>query len=300
VAVIGFGLLQALVLPADFLTHLGYGQATIVPFETVDQKLDYVRVQSTLRGSNPLGAYLVIILTAIVVLLRRGRRHRRVGLAAMLLAGGGVLLATYSRSAYLGILLTVAVLLVLALHGRMMRRKVLWGLAVAAVLAAGVLTVLRDNDQVQNTLFHTDENSTSATSSNQQRASALQAGFDDVLAEPFGRGPGTAGPASAHNGRPARIAENYYLQIGQETGWLGLGLFVAIVVMVAKRLWLRRGDPLAKVLLASLVGLSFINLVQHAWADDTLAIIWWGFAGIAMSIPLAAKSTKGRKADVEA
>jgi len=36
-------------------------------------------------------------------------------------------------------------------------------------------------------------------------------------------------------------------------------------------------------LLASLIGLIFVNLVSHAWADDTLAYVWWGLAGIALS-----------------
>ncbi|MGH8466822.1 MAG: O-antigen ligase family protein, partial [Pseudomonas sp.] len=155
---------------------------------------------------------------------------------------------------------------------------------VAAVLAFGLLAVFRDNDRVENIIFHTDENSLSATSSNEQRASAIQDGLADLANEPFGRGPGTAGPASAHNSQPARIAENYYLQIGQETGWLGLGLFVAIVWMVGRRLWHRRSDPLARALFVSLIGLSFISLVQHAWTDDTLAILWWGLAGVAMAI----------------
>ena len=296
VAVISFGLLQAFVLPHDFLSHLGYGQTTIKPFETVDQKLDYVRIQSTLRGANPLGAYLVLVLTAAAVLLRRERRHGGTGLLALLVAGGLALLLTYSRSAYIGLFLVALVLVALAARSRATRRQLVWGAAIFAVLAAGGLALLRDNDRVQNALFHTDENSASVMSSNEQRASALQTGAGDLAAEPFGRGPGTAGPASAHNDRPGRIAENYYLQIGQETGWLGLGLFVAIVIMVGKSLWRRRRDPLARMLLVSLAGLSFINLVQHAWADDTLAVLWWGLAGVAMALPVAVDGKPGQKA----
>jgi hypothetical protein len=100
---------------------------------------------------------------------------------------------------------------------------------------------------------------------------------------PLGDGPGTAGPASVYNhGHPARIAENYFIQVGQETGWLGLTLFTLINVGVGYLLWLRRDDPLALSLFASLIGLTLINMLSHAWADDTLAYIWWGLAGIAM------------------
>ncbi|MFI5275552.1 MAG: hypothetical protein ACHQT5_01880, partial [Candidatus Saccharimonadales bacterium] len=62
--VVIFGLLQAFALPADFLTHFGYGAATIKPFDTVDQNIQFVRVQSTLRGADPLGAYLIVVLAA--------------------------------------------------------------------------------------------------------------------------------------------------------------------------------------------------------------------------------------------
>lgn len=282
--VIGFGLLQMFVLPTNFLQHFGYSDTTIAPFETVDQKMDYVRIQSTLRGSNPLGAYLVLVLSALVVLLIKSRRDQRqiMGIT-MLSAGLVVLVATYSRSAYAGMVVASLAAVMLVVHGRQSKKRLAYVLAACLLLACGALALLHDNDRFENTFFHTDETSQSAASSNSQRASALQSGLHDVLHQPFGQGPGTAGPASQHNDAPARIAEDYYLQVGQETGWLGLGLFLAILVAVAKRLFRLRVDPLARTLLASLVGISVINLVSHAWADDTLGLLWWGLAGIALA-----------------
>jgi len=100
----------------------------------------------------------------------------------------------------------------------------------------------------------------------------------------LGDGPGTAGPASYYNqGHPVRIAENYFVQVGQETGWLGLALFLLINVGVAALLYVKRDDPLALSLFASLIGLTLINLFSHAWADDTLAYVWWGLAGVALA-----------------
>lgn len=284
----GFGLLQALILPADVLRHVGYGPKTIVPFETVDQKSAYVRVQSTLRGPNPFGAYLVIVITALAALvLNKLRQVQRVLLVLSLLATGLVLGFTYSRSAYIGTVFAVAVVAWLSLHSARAKRYALIAVGVCMLLAGSAFLVLRHNSQFENTFFHTDEHSRSAHSSNQVRASALEQGMRDVLHQPLGHGAGSAGPASAHNDHPARIAENYYLQVGQESGWLGLGLFLAINIMVVVRLWQRRGEQLAIILLASFVGLSFVNLLSHAWADDTLGMLWWGLAGIALSLPLA-------------
>lgn len=277
-----FGLLQAWVLPANFLAHFGYGPKTITAVHTIDQKPEYIRLQSTLRGPNPLGAYLVIIISLLAALLY-GRRAKTVRAPLLLAVSIVILLFTYSRSAWLGAVLSVCVLSFWALRNHLARRWVLAGAASSVVVAVGLVVVFRDNNFVQNTLFHTDETSQSAESSNAARASALESGAVSLLHEPFGRGPGTAGPASFRNDKPARIAENYFIQIGQEVGLIGLALFLAIYGIVARRLWLARQDLLPAVLLASLAGITLINMLSHAWTDDTLALLWWGLAGLALA-----------------
>ena len=64
--VLGFAVLQ-LVLPHDFLKYVGYSSETIQPYLTVDNNPDYVRLQSTLRGPNPLGAYALTALIGVAV-----------------------------------------------------------------------------------------------------------------------------------------------------------------------------------------------------------------------------------------
>jgi O-antigen ligase len=83
---------------------------------------------------------------------------------------------------------------------------------------------------------------------------------------------------------PARVPENYFLQIGQETGWPGLTLFIMLLAAVAGALWRRRSSPLSLMLLASFVGLNLVALVSHSWTDDTLAYLWWGLAGLAVGM----------------
>lgn len=297
--VVGLGLLQLLVLPADFLRHFGYGPDTILPFGTVDQKLSYARIQSTLRGANPLGAYLVLVLGAVVVALLRKKLvlEKRLSAAVFLLAGFLVLWGTYSRSAYLGVFVTLLALAWIMAHQMRVRRWLVIGLVVLCVTIAGAFAGLRNNDRFQNTFFHSDEHSVSQESSNASRASAMTEGLKDIVSEPFGRGPGTAGPASVHNDQPSRISENYYLQIGQELGWLGIALFVAINYMVVKRLWRRRSDPLACTLFVGFFGITPINLLSHAWTDDTLSLVWWGLAGVALA-PAILPNIKKAKPDV--
>lgn len=276
--VVTFGLLQVFVLPLDFLTHFGYGPDTIPAFQTVDNKLEFQRIQSTLRGANPFGAYLVVVTTGLLVHLRKARRDYR---ALALLAGSCMaLFFTYSRSALIGLGLSVAVLLVVYGRRYLTRRTLLIGAAVMALLLAGVWWQ-RDNDFLQNTVFHSDETSVSAESSNEKRGEALSTSFGSVVDEPWGGGIGSAGPASVRNDLASpRIAENHYLQTAQELGWIGLVVLLGLLVTVGRYLWRVRADDLALLLVASLVGLSFINLVSHAWADDTLMILWWVLCGV--------------------
>ncbi len=280
--VVGFGLLQRLVLPADFLRHFGYGPDTIKPIETVDQKLAYRRIQSTLRGANPLGVYLILPILAAVAATKR---YRVIG-GVLLVVSGTVLFFTYSRSAWIGLLAGVATLAWFYIPTKKWRLIAVTAVSVSMLCAAVVTWQLRNNDFVQNTLFHSDETSQASVSSNSARASALMNGLRDVSRNPLGNGPGTAGPESFRNTKsPARIAENYYVQIAQEIGLLGVVLFILINLFLFQGLWFRRHRALPTILMASFVGISLVNLISHAWADDTLGLVWWGFAGIAMSVP---------------
>ena len=280
--VVIFGLLQVFVLPQNFLTHFGYGPNTIEPFQTINHNTHYVRIESTLRGANPLGAYLVIPISALAVLIVRGRRDWRYGLflAASLLT----LCFSFSRSAWLGSMVSLVVVAGISLRSTHAKRIAFWAGVIGIFFLGGLALGLRHNVRAENLLFHTQSHSAVKTTSDQGHATALRNGLHDLLRQPLGQGPGSAGPASVYNKHPARIAENYYVQIGQETGWIGLGLFLVINAGVAYLLWLRRSDSLAVSLLAAFIGLSFINLLSHAWADDSLAYVWWGLAGIAMAV----------------
>jgi len=286
--VVVFAVLQYTVLPHDWLAHVGYNAATtIAPIETINHNAHYIRVQSTLRGANPLGAYLVVVLSTLGVLILRGqRRVLCAGLAAVSLAA---LYASGSRSAWLGTLLSLATIGWLQLRSR--RARFIFAAAGVglALLAAGAFLVLKNNAGLENAVLHTQNHSASAVSSNQAHANALQSGVEDTLHQPFGDGPGTAGPASEYNGDHApRIAENYYLQVAEEVGWLGLAVFISILGLVGMELYQQVArSRLALVLFGSLIGLAFVNFLSHAWADDSLAYLWWGLAGVALSVPVS-------------
>ncbi len=281
IIVVVFGLLQLFILPKNVLSHVGYGPHTIPAYQTVDQKPSYARLQSTLRGPNPLGAYLVLIITVIVGIALKSKKQKWLwvlGLGSLI-----VLVFTYSRAAWLGLILSLVLLIYWSVKSGKLKRQISILLVGILILGSGLVLIWRHNSLLDNTLFHTDKSSHSAESSNAVRTEAMLHGAKSVLHQPIGYGPGSAGPASVRNNHPPRIADNYFIQIGQEVGILGLGLFIAINFLVAKSLWAIRFELLPKILLASLIGLTLVNMLSHAWADDTLAYLWWGLAGLALA-----------------
>ena len=280
--VIFIGLLQRFILPYDVLKHFGYGPETIFPYQTINFDINYPRIMSTLRGANPLGTYLVLILSTITIFFLKYKQKRWLwgffGATGLL-----ALFFSYSRGAWIGLASSAVFLAWFSLKTIKARNLALVGLATLLIIVTASAVVLRSSSTFQNYLFHTNDNSKIDESSNEAHISAFKEGANDVLTEPLGRGIGTAGPASIYNDNKVRVPENYFIQIGQELGWLGLIVFLAINFLVVRELWLRRTETLTLILLVSFVGLTAVNLVSHAWTDDTLAYIWWGLAGIALA-----------------
>ncbi len=280
--VAAFAILQYLILPYDFLKHFGYGDTTISPYETINHSLNHIRVASTLRGANPLGAYLILPICALAALLFKEKKQR----TNITMFGFGLFLAlffSFSRSAWIGVIIAVMLVAWFSLKSQPHKKTLGWVAAGLAIMASLLLVTLRNNLNFENYVFHTDRVSKAATSSNQGHTAAFKQASKDIIHQPLGRGVGTAGPQSVYNNKPARIAENYYLQIGQEAGIIGVALFILICAVLGKMLYDNRTDPLALALFASLIGLSIVNLLSHAWQDDTIAYIFWGLSGIALA-----------------
>jgi hypothetical protein len=279
-----FAILQLTVLPNDFLKYLGYNETTIMPYLTVDQNINYIRINSTLRGPNPLGAYAMVVLSVVLAYwLQRSRNVRkREKILLSVLAIGSVLAlwASYSRSAVVGMIIAAGVIL-FVVYGRKISKGLLIVLAAVAIIGSVSLITFRDTDFVSNVILHEDPNEGNDINSNDGHVDSLIDGTTRVLAQPFGGGIGSTGSASLLGDTPL-IIENQYLFIAHESGWLGLGLFVAITVLVLGMLWRGRKDWFVLGVFASGVALSLIGLIQPVWVDETVSIVWWGLAATAL------------------
>lgn len=283
--VVGFATLQ-LFLPPDILAHIGYSKDTIEPYLTVDKNPDYVRVNSTLRGPNPLGAYAGMVLGLLAAAWAKGWlniKDRRVCIGAGILGVCSLvaLWISYSRSALVAGVAAVLIALLIAYYNRISRKVWIISSMLFFALVGGLLTA-RETPLISNVFFHENPSGGSVISSNDDHVASLQYGIGQLMREPLGSGIGSTGSASLFGDSPA-LVENQFLFVAHETGWLGLGLFIALFILIMKRLWQNRKDWLSLGVFASGISLSMIGLLLPVWTDDTVSIIWWGLAGIAIA-----------------
>ena len=279
-----FALLQVFVLPHDVLKYIGYNVNTISPYLTVDQNNDFIRINSTLRGPNPLGAYAGMILVIIVAAVAKHKIKKEkwpLILTAILAAGGVVALwVSYSRSAMLATIVAIVIVLAMANIKRISLKP--W-VIIVAVLAAltGVYLLVNNTSFVSNVLLHENPNGGSSINSNGDHINSLANGFKQMINQPLGDGVGSTGSASLFGNQPT-VIENQYLFTAHEAGWLGVAYFIGIFGLIMTNLWKLKKNWLALGVFASGIGLALIGLLLPVWVDDTVAIIWWGLAAIAL------------------
>jgi O-antigen ligase len=216
------------------------------------------------------------------------RKVKYMGFAALTLLA---VFWTFSRAAWIGgavTLLVVGYFMAVRQRFRVQTYKfpIIIAGAMLLLLGASGLYVFRDTYLVKNVVFHADE-ATVLEDPNELRLRFWQESFGDIADEPLGSGPGTAGLASIRNDERTVLNENYYLQTTQETGIIGLILFLAILFIVALRLYdsAKTQNLVAIALLASLAGLIITNLLAHIWANEAVAYTWWSLAGLALATP---------------
>jgi O-antigen ligase len=286
-AVAALGVIQYF-LPRDILTHVGYSlERGVRPAFYIDGAEGFPRIMSTLREPNALGAYLIVPATIAALWTAQApsprQRFQWLGVFGVMAIAT---LLTFSRSAWIGLLLSVGLVLVWNyrhIAQRLVRR---FGLLACAflLLVGGGLYTQRHTDFVKSYVIHSSANSQDIDS-NSYHVIFLKRGLEGIVQQPFGHGPGTAGLASIQNPAGSFLTENYYVQIGYEVGIIGLALFVLVQVWLCIRLWARRNTVLGGALLASFAAYVVINMLLHIWSNEAVACQWWLLAGMALALP---------------
>jgi len=272
------GIIQVLVLPSGFLAQFGYNDTTTIsPNVLIDNDPDLLRAFATLRGPNDFGAFLILPIILVIAQLRRLPVWFS---AASLTVMGWALLLSGSRSAWIGALIAVAVYLVTSAGKAVSKKQLVGAVTTAAFLGLVTFYAAVNIPVLRMAIFHSSPGDSSLTEgSTDDHLSATLSGVERVVENPLGCGPGCAGPASYYGDSP-QISENYFVQIAEETGVVGLILFLLLVGLVAYALYTQsQGRTLSKALFATLIGYGAIGLLLHVWSDDPLSITWWMLVG---------------------
>jgi hypothetical protein len=279
-----FGLLQLWVLPHDYLIHwgFGYGADQIRPFELI-QNSNILRIQSFMFGPNQYGSYLTLpLILAMWLAVTKQALWTRLAAGALVLLLLVNLYGSQSRGSWIG-----AAVGLIALFWFLLGKWGHVGLAAFAGIVAAVVLIslpqLSQNHWAYILRHNTPGASVSASDSTDSlHYQRLKTGITKVQEHPLGEGLTASGRASDLTGQ-SFYTENFYLQIADQIGIEGLLLLLAIIVVVAWRLTSLGGTGLAYPLLASLIGLSVMNLFSHTWSDGATALLWWGSAGLTLA-----------------
>lgn len=340
-----FGLTQKAILPEEFLTHFGYSAeygrteltdgAAISYCHKIENSITHeesCRVQSTFSGPNQFAAFLLIFLPLFFYGVLNSRKALPAAFFLLLFLAGSIdLLFSFSRSAWIGAMLSAAAFFIISaknpraafLHFLLFCGGVLalffpvfvidrWDeFKILALSFSGIFLVAMTLSvffSIQKPLFSPLLGSVFPVvltgllavraffdtffwniifrpSSTQGHFERMSEGISAIFFHPFGSGLGDAGPASARFAAPGEtgfLPESWYLQVGIESGFLGIFLFCGILFLVGKKLFESKNEFAAPLFLG-LVGISGAAMFLHSWEDSAVSLVFWGLAGIALS-----------------
>jgi len=283
ICLIGF---VVLLLPNQLLTHVGYdapGMDTLnnpASIHYVSEGLNIERMMSTFKSPNSLGLYLLLPL-ALVLFAKKKSSLTRALLALFTFS----VISTFSRSAFIGLLFIAVYYTVEQRSVLLVRIKKLSVRSRLAVVVSSLLLLVALVPVSSRLLFHQESGNDNGSTS--VRITQYQKDIKNIVAHPSGNGLGTASLAGRVNGKGVVVSENYYLQIGRESGIIGLVLFLGILIYLYKDLKTLNGTT-RSVLIASFFALSIASLFIPVWADEVVAITWWLFAGLVLGKQLGA------------
>lgn len=280
-------ILQPYLFHPALLLKIGYGpegsSGTIIAGQYIESAASTVRAFSTLGGPNQLGTYLLIpaLVSASYFINQRKWQY----LLLTLVFSTGVYVS-YSRSALIGLLFGIGVLVALRLPSKL---RLATFISLGIVLAGLLYLLLSPNqcsyvNALPKPLIHGSCDNGLLSGSDKQRVESQHNGVVAIQKQPFGYGLGSAGPASFYNAKPL-ITENWYLQIAIEIGVLGLLLYLVFFVLLGREYYLMIKNKTADVVwpsagLATLIAVGVASMFLHAPADSTLAIIGFTLLGI--------------------
>lgn len=224
--------------------------------------------------NQEFGLFAATMVPALLVLAMQlpQRRQRWIYGAAFALLVVALLVSLF-RTAIVGAAAGVVLALVLFSPGKQVVARLAGALVVGALIVGGSTWFLSQSTDPRaiaavariSTLLAVEEDGSFNARTDRVWARAV----DLMVEHPFGLGAGSAGPVSqrfAHLAPAGNVTtDNGYLMIGVQLGWLGLVVFVSMLVGLF--LWLVRSrDPWARASAMALVALMVAMITVGLWS----------------------------------
>ncbi|HAA89288.1 MAG: O-antigen ligase-like protein [Thermoanaerobacterales bacterium 50_218] len=278
-------IIWAFVLVGTLVAFYGIYQYIIgvpIPPNWVDQAEAGVRTRvfSWIGSPNVLGSYLVLLIPVAAALFHNAGSWRAKAAAAAILLGMALCLVfTFSRGAWLAFLLAALV------YGTLRDRRLLALILVGAVLLPVV------SPSVANRLQYTFSSKYVESSQRGGRFARWEEALERFSHQPVtGVGLGRFGGATAarFNIPGTFYVDNYYLKVAVETGLIGVGTFLWLLLNVLrtisgilKELAREPGKyTLSCGIAAGLLGVLAHNLVENIFEVPMMQTAFWVLLGI--------------------
>ena len=260
---------------------------------------DICRAQGVFSGPNQMGAYLIFLVSTVggfcICRFSSGldvcntslQKIQKFLFWVLFFSGIFLLFFTFSRSTWIGgIFSGIFFLIFFTEISNKTKQKILAGIVIIPVFLISVFSVFLPeiSDKILNRV----------SSSSQHYGLSLEAA-KSVIQNPIGQGLGKAGPASKYESEKGKaevgiVPENWYLQIGIETGILGILFWILIVFLVIQKLVQKNiykknvetncNSSLPLSLASAIFGISIMGIFLHSWESSAVAYTVWGLAGI--------------------
>lgn len=277
-------------LPVALYGIYQYVAGVPMPASWVDQAEIGVRTRafSIIGSPNILGSYLVLVLPVAAALFQTAASRRQ-----RYLFGGAVLtlliclILTFSRGAWLAFLAAAII------YGLLQDKRVL------ALILAGAILLPAVSPSVAGRIQYALSSSYLESSARAGRIARWELAIDRAANHPvIGVGLGHFGGATADRYRmPGTFyVDNYYLKLATETGLIGFGVFLWVLLhalrLLAGVIKGTKSDPakhaLACGIAAGLIGILIHNGVENIFEVPMMQTLFWVTLGVAAQLPAGA------------
>ena len=258
-----------------------------IPLTWIDSKVETTlktRVYSIIGSPNILGSLMVLSIPVALALFKtceaKIKKYYYLGAMSVMLL---CLVFTFSRGAWLGFMLAAL------LCGLWLDRRILVAMILLVVLSPILMPSVYDRMAY---MMSSDYQASSARGGRISRWTLALAAWEKQPVIGVGLGRFGGAVAARYYPEDSFYVDSWYLKVGTESGWVGLGatgLFILFVLGAARRGINQARAPSLKMLgsglLAGMVGVLLHNLVENVFEVPMMATYFWLFAGFTIALP---------------